>query len=121
MIVLVKLFGIFIICMGFLILLNPRLMKRMIVFWKQGKRLYLGALIRILFGVVFLLSASQARLSGVMVGLGIFSLLAGMLIFILGLNRLKAILDWWDKKPDLILRLVSLIILAFGALVIYSA
>jgi small-conductance mechanosensitive channel len=120
MIILVKLIGIFMVCIGVANILNPNLMKKMISFWRQGKRIYAGGLLRLLFGGIFLLSYSRARIPGVIGVLGIFIFLAGIAIFILGLEKIKAVLGWWDKKPDFILRLIATLILAIGVLVIYA-
>ena len=121
MIILVKLIGILMACMGFINLLNPKPMKKMISFWRKDKRIYAGGLLRALFGVIFLLSTPQARLPMVIYVLGILMLLGASLIFILGLEKAKAILNWWDKKPYSILRLMGILILVIGALVIYCA
>ncbi|KPK38997.1 MAG: hypothetical protein AMJ78_09145 [Omnitrophica WOR_2 bacterium SM23_29] len=120
MLILVKLIGIVIVAMGIIFLLNPEAMKRVINYWGQGKRLYLVGILRLLIGVVLLLSASQCRLVGAIVTLGILVLLGGIIIFALGLEKVKSILDWWDKKPLSVLRLLALIALAIGALLLYS-
>ncbi|MDD5166917.1 MAG: hypothetical protein PHQ57_05980 [Candidatus Omnitrophica bacterium] len=123
MIIVVKLLGILMICMGLVNLINPILMKKMISFWKQGKRIYAGGLLRVLFGVIFLLASSYSRVRQpcVLAVLGVLMILGGMLIFILGPEKMKAILGWWDKKPASILRLIAILALAIGTLVIYSA
>lgn len=121
MIVLVKLIGVFIACMGLIIFSNPELMKKMISYWRNGNRLYIGGLLRVIFGVIFLFSAFRARSPAFMAALGIFLVIAGMLIFVLGLEKIKKMLDWWDEKPFSVLRLVSIIIFAIGVLIIYSA
>ncbi|MFH0827244.1 MAG: hypothetical protein V1923_05130 [Candidatus Omnitrophota bacterium] len=53
--------------------------------------------------------------------LGALVVAVGILILILGTGKAKAILNWWEKKPDSFLRLAGLFILAMGALIIYSA
>lgn len=121
MVILVRFIGILMACMGAIVILSPNVMKKMISFWRKGNRLYAGGVVRVLLGVVFLLSAPQTRLTGVIYTLGILMLLGGIVIFILGVKKLKAILDWWDKLPHYILRLMGFLILAIGALVIYCA
>lgn len=121
MLVLVKFIGIFIVSMGITILLSPSTMKKIIIFWKQGKRLYAAGILRLLIGIILLLAASQCRLVGVVVWLGILTLIGGIIIFALGLQKIKSFLDWWSKKPPLLLRLWGVIALAIGALLIYSA
>lgn len=121
MILLIRFIGIFMVGMGIMNLVNPVPMKKMISFWRQGKRIYAGGLLRLLFGVAFLLSYPQARRPGVICLLGILFLLGGILLFALGLKRIKAILEWWDKRTDSVLRLIAVLLLLLGALVIYSA
>ncbi len=121
MIMLIKLIGIFITAMGIMELLNPKMAKRMLVFWRQGKNIYIGGLIRVLVGVIFLYYAPQAKFPEVIFMLGILASLAGLIIFLLWLEMTRAMIDWWDKKPDSIVRLVSLLTLAFGVLIIYAA
>ncbi len=121
MILLVKLIGIFMACVGVINIINPAPMKKMLAFWGQGRRIYAGGLLRLLVGAIFLWSHGQARIPAVIGGLGILILLAGLFIFILGLERVKAMLGWWGSKPNSLLRLIATFILAIGASVIYSA
>jgi hypothetical protein len=107
--------------MGFAVILNPVLMKRMLIFWRQGKRIYLGGILRATFGVIFLLSALEAGFSWAIYWLGVFMLMAALLIFALGLEKVKAMLGWWDKRPPVILRLMGFLTFAIGVLIIYSA
>lgn len=120
MLILVKLIGIVIVLMGVILLLSPGTMKQLIAFWGQGKRIYMAGILRLLFGAILLLAASQCRLVGVVVILGILMLIGGTLIFVLGLARIKSILNWWDRRTPQVIRLMGLIILAIGALLIYS-
>jgi len=117
---LVKAIGILIIAAGLMVFLNPQAARKMMVFWRQGKNLYLGGLIRLLLGGILLYYMPQARLPQVIFALGVLALVGGLLIFVLGLEKLKGVLGWWDKKPDSLLRLLSLLVFAFGALIIYS-
>ncbi len=118
---LVKGIGIIITCAGVMVLFVPATAKRMLSFWRRGRMLYLGGLVRIALGVVFLLDARQARAPALMAGLGVFAIIAGMLLFVLGLARIKAMLDWFEGKPSFVLRLMSIGIVAFGVLIIYAA
>ena len=121
MILLVKFLGILMVCIGAINMVNPAPMRKMLAFWRQGKRIYVGGLLRIFFGAIFLLSYQYAKIPGVICTLGILMVLGGLTIFILGPNRIKVMLDWWARKPNSILRLIAVFILLVGALVIYSA
>lgn len=121
MIMLVKVIGIFITAMGIAVLLNPKIAKRMMAFWRQGKNIYVGGLIRIALGSVLIYASSQAKLPQVLLFLGALAILGGLLIFILGPHKSRALIGRWEVKQDNFLRLVSLLIIIFGSLIIYSA
>ena len=121
MLIAVRVVGILIVGMGVAFLLKPKLYKQYVAFWQPGKRLYLGAILAILFGVVFLLATTQCRLVGFILAMGILSLAKGIILFTLGQEKIKSTLKWWQGRSLLVLRLMALIAIAFGALLIYSA
>ncbi len=121
MVILVRLFGIAIVVTGIIFSANPKTLKQYIAFWKQQKRLYIGGILSLLFGVIFLLAASQCRLAGVIIVLGIWAVIKGVLLFALGQKKLNAYLGWWLGKPLSIARFLGIVALAFGVLIIYSA
>ena len=53
--------------------------------------------------------------------LGILILLAGISIFAIGIERCKNIINYWQDKPENMLRLLSLIALVIGVAVLYCA
>jgi len=121
MIVLVKIIGISMIGFGAIFLLSPKAMKQFMLFCEKGKRLYISGMLRILAGTIFLLAASDSRCVLVMVILGILLLIGGIIIFILGLDRVKTVLKAYYAKPPLVLRLFALVAIALGVLIICSA
>jgi len=121
MLILVRLIGIVIVAVGITFLLSPKLYRRYMAFWEQGRRLYAGAILGILIGVVLLLAASGCRLVGVVLMLGILCLVEDIIIFALGREKMKSMLKWWQGRSLLVLRLIALIIIAVGALLLYSA
>lgn len=120
MLTLTRFIGILIVAMGVIILFNPMIMKQLIAFWKQGKKLYIVGILRVLIGAILLLAASQAKIAGVVATLAVLILISGILIFILELEKVKAILDFWDKKSPSVLQLVGFLVLVVGILLIYS-
>ena len=118
---LIRVVGILIVGMGVAFLLKPKLYKQYVAFWQPGKRLYLGAILAILIGVILLLAATQCRLVGVILAVGIISLAKGIILFTLGREKIAAVLKWYQRRSLLVLRLIALIAIAFGALLIYSA
>ncbi len=120
MLILVRLIGIVIVGMGVTFLLSPKLYRRYMAFWEQGRRLYSGGILSILIGVVLLLAASGCKLVGVILTLGILCLVKGIMLT-LGQEKMKSMLKWWQGRSLLALRLIALIAIAFGALLLYSA
>lgn len=117
----VKIIGIIIVLVGILYLIRPDVLKYLMELFKKGKRIYLAGLIRLALAIVFLLAARECDITWVIVTFGILFLVGGLLIFMVGHKRLMSILDWFQKRSDLFLRLWALIALAIGAVIIYSA
>ena len=117
----IKIIGIVIVFIAIMYLLKPDIMKRLIEFFKQGKRIYCAGLIRFVLAIVFLLAANQCKIPWVIIVFGILFIISGLLIFTLGPEKLKTILDWYQKQSSLLLQVIALIALAIGAVIIYSA
>jgi uncharacterized protein YjeT (DUF2065 family) len=90
-------------------------------FFKQGKRMYFAALIRFMLAIVFLLAARQCSRFWVIFAFGVLFIISGLLIFILGTEKVRAYINWWQKQPLMLLRIMALVGLAIGAIIIYSA
>jgi hypothetical protein len=52
---------------------------------------------------------------------GILFLISALSIFMIGAEKLRPMLDWFQNKSALFLRVMAVIILALGAIIIYSA
>lgn len=115
---LAKVIGGVICVFGFAVALRPEWMKRMLAFWKEGKRLYYVGVIRITAGLVFLSAAFGSRVPGAAVALGILFLLSGVLVFLLGPERLRPLIEWWDKRSAIVCRLAGALVTAFGMLIL---
>lgn len=107
--------------MGIVYLLRPDVMKWLIEFFKQGKRIYFAGLIRFALAVVFLVAARECKYFWVILVFGILFIIGGLLIFILGPQKLKTILDWYEKQSTVLLRVIAIIVVAAGAVIIVSA
>lgn len=119
--IIIRSLGIVIVVVGIVYLLRPDVMKWLIEFFKQGKRIYFAGLIRLALAVIFLLSARECKHFWVIFAFGILFLIGGLLIFILGPEKFRRILDWYQKQSALLLRVIAVIALAIGAIIIYSA
>ena len=107
--------------MGIAYLLRPDIVKKLMGFFKKGKRIYFAGLIRFALAVVFFVAARECRYFWIIFASGIIFLISGFLIFMLGPEKIRRILDWYQNQPTLIFRVIALIVLAFGAIIIFSA
>ena len=116
----VKIVGLIMAIMGIVLILTPKTLNQLVNFCQKGKRLRIGAIIRIIIGVIFLNSASQCKLPLVVAIIGVLILIKGIMVFVLGPQRVRSTLEWWNKRPAQMIRLLGLIALALGLLLIYS-
>jgi uncharacterized protein YjeT (DUF2065 family) len=119
--IVIRIIGIVFVFMTIVYFLKPNIMKHLMEFFKQGRRMYFAALIRLALAVVFLLAARQCRFFWVIFAFGVLFIISGLLIFILGPERVRAYISWWQRQPLVLLRVIALVGLAIGAIIIYSA
>jgi uncharacterized protein YjeT (DUF2065 family) len=117
----IKGLGIVFVFVGILHLLKPDIAKRIMGFFKKGKRVYFVGLIRFALAVVFLLGARECDIKWVIVLFGILFIISGLITFMLGPRRAGPILDWFQRQSNIVVRLIAVIILAVGVIIIYSA
>ena len=120
MVISVKLIGMYIAVIGAVIALKPDIAKQVVAFIVQGKRLYLAGILRVCIGGILLLASPQCRLPGVVGVIGAIAVMGGI-FFIIGLEKVKAIINWWNRLSHLVKRVWGLVALVVGALLIYSA
>jgi fumarate reductase subunit C len=117
----IKGLGILIALIGIAYLLRPEIIKHLMNFFKKGRRIYFSGLLRFALAVVFFLGARECAYFSVIFASGIIFLAGGLLIFVLGPEKVRRILDFYRDQPILIFRVIALIVLIFGAIIIYSA
>ena len=119
--IIIKIIGTVFVLAAILYLLKPDFMKRVIEFFKQGKRIYFIGLIRFVLAIVFLLGARECHFPWVIGLFGIMFIISGLLIFVMGPEKIRSMLDWYQEQSVLVLRVLAAIALVIGAAVIYSA
>jgi hypothetical protein len=117
----IKSIGILISIMGIVYLLRPDIIKKLMVFFRQGKRIYFSGVLRLALAVLFLVAARQCRYPWIIFAYGIIFLAGGLLIFLLGPEKIRKILDWYQEQSILIFRVIAVIVLVFGVIIILSA
>jgi len=120
-VIVIKSLGMLFALMGIAYLLRPDIIKKLMGFFKKGKRIYLAGLIRFALAIVFLVAARECRYFWIIFASGIIFLVGGLLIFMLGPDKIRRIFDWYQNQPTLIFRVIAVVVLAFGAIIIFSA
>jgi hypothetical protein len=120
-VIVIKSLGIIFALIGLGYLLRPDVMKRLMEFFKKGRRIYFPGLLRLALAVVFFVGARECRYFWVILAAGIIFLAGALLIFVLGPEKIRRILDWYQEQPTLIFRVIAVIVLVFGMIIIFSA
>jgi hypothetical protein len=82
--------------------------------------LYLAAAIRITFGIVLIGAAPGTSTPTTLRVFGLLILVNGVLTVFVGIDRARAILEWWSAHGPTVTRLFAALALAFGTFLIYS-
>ncbi|MHC4204460.1 MAG: hypothetical protein ACYSTT_07395 [Planctomycetota bacterium] len=120
-VIVIKSLGMLFTLMGIVYLLRPDIIKKLMGFFKKGKRIYFAGLIRFVLAVVFLVAARECRYPWIIFASGIIFLMGGLLIFLLGPERIRRIFDWYEQQPAIIFQVIALVVLVFGIIIIFSA
>jgi len=116
----VKLLGIVMVVTGVVYFLKPSLMKKVSEFFLKDKWMQVGGILSIIIGLIFLGAASECAISWIVILFGLLALAKGVLIFALGKQKLKSMMDKVIKKPSKTLRGFALLAIALGVILIYS-
>ncbi len=121
MVWIIRLVGVLMIALGILAIVKTEIMKKLLAYIKQDKRIYYIAYIRIVIGAIFLMTAYACRLHLVITVLGILILAAGVSIFVLGKKVCIGFIEKFEEKPVKTLQLLSGIPIAVGLLILIAA
>lgn len=119
--IVVNIIGILFVALSVFFIVKPQAMKYLWNFFAVNGRIYIVGILRFILAVIFLISARECHRPAIIIAIGIFLFIAGLIIFILGPKKLVPVLDWWRQKPLWVLRILALVLLAFGGLIIFSA
>jgi len=119
--IVIKIVGIVLMLTGIVYIAYPNVMLWLIDFFKKGYRIYFAALLRFALGIIFLLGAGDCEVKWLIAAFGILFLLGGLLILLLGRDRINAILNYYGTRPLWLLRALASIALIIGAAIIYAA
>ena len=120
MVLVAQFIGITIIFIGGIIMVQPETLQKVLAFWNVGYRLYLAAVLRFIFGVIFIGASSEGRSPIILLTLGIVFILSAVIFVVIRLDQWKRLISQFLEKPVLFFRLWSLVALLIGSLIVYA-
>jgi uncharacterized protein YjeT (DUF2065 family) len=87
-------------------------------FIKNTKRQTLG-LIALIFGVLFIISASATQAAWFVLALGILACLKGAMFILVPQKKIKEMMDWWFSAPDMVYKCWAAFLLVLGIALFY--
>jgi hypothetical protein len=117
---LVLLVALLILTLGMMGIFFPEILLKIGQSVTTPRGLYLAAVLRIAIGVILVLGAATSRAPKTLRLLGVLAIVAGMTTPILGVDRAKAILDWWSAQGPVVIRLHPGFAVIMGAFLLYA-
>lgn len=121
MCIVIKSLGIVLALVAVLYMLKPDIAKRFMLFFQKGNRIYLDGMINFALASVLFVGARECKYSWIIIVCGIVFMAEGLLIFGLGPEKTRPILDWSGQQPEGLYQFLGLFLGAIGIIIIFSA
>lgn len=116
----IKIIGIFFVTMAVSFLMRPEWVLNVIQFAAKGSRVYIIGAIRLFLAATFLIAARECARPPVIAAIGVLFLVSGLFIFAAGADKMCSMIEWFQRKPLWLFRLLAVVHFAFGCLIIYA-
>jgi hypothetical protein len=118
---LVVILGALIAALGAAGVVSPRVLIGFVdSVWRRPRGIYGVVAVRLVLGVVLVVAAPDCRFPEIVRILGVLSLVAAVVLPLLGRERLRRMIDWWISRPGGFIRAWSLAAVAFGVFLGYA-
>ncbi len=114
------LFGLLIVCLGTVGIVSPPRLVSMVAGLQSTGGLYAIVALRLVSGTALFLAADESRAPGFLHVLGVLAIISGLVTPFFGVDRFRAILDWWSRQSDLLLRAWACVVVALGLTVLWA-
>lgn len=114
------LLGVFTLLMGAWGVLVPARLSDFVARFGSKGGLWFAAGIRLVFGLALWFAAPASRAPLLLQILGVLALVAAVILPFLGVERFKALIDWWTKLSPTAMRFNSLVAVIFGAAILWA-
>ena len=118
--VVVIVIGLLLSAIGLLGLASPERLIRFVKSAQTPAGLYMAASLRILLGVALWFAAPASRSPDALRMLGILVFTIGIITPVLGIDRFRSLLEWWESRGAIFIRVWACFASAFGLLLVYS-
>ncbi|MBN1795133.1 MAG: hypothetical protein JW804_00510 [Sedimentisphaerales bacterium] len=117
----VSIIGWLIFAEGVLFLVRPEFLGPVIKFFSKGWRMHILSVARIIIAVLMFLGAIECRKPVIIIIFASVLLITGFVALLIKKDMVKSLLDWWQQRNLVVVRLLSAVIIFLGAVIIYSA
>lgn len=111
--------GLIIVAIGVLGVATPSVLLEFGQSLQTTNALYIVAAVRVMFGTVLLWVAPASRTPGILRVLGVFIIAAGLFTPFFGVERSRAMFDWWSTQGPLFTRVWAIVAVVFGLFIVY--
>ncbi len=117
----IKLFGILMGLLGISLLIKPEILIGWIENNMETNALYISAIVvRLVFGILFILTAKESRYPVVFKALGYLFVLAAIVFIFIGQERFIDFISSVIPHVNPYARIVSVLVIAFGGFLVYA-
>lgn len=115
----IALFGLAICVAGLMILIAPDRFKALMNRWQGPPRFVFAVIVRVFLGALLWFAAANLKFPLVIKIIAAISILAAVVLLVVGQKRMDRFVDWWMRMPNNVLRIWSIFAFAFGGFLIY--
>lgn len=98
-----------------------RIVRGLEGFKSSPRKIYGWAAVRVLAGVVLILGAPETAFPMLIRIIGAALVLKAALVPLLGLDRVRSLLEWLQARPPILIRCLFLLVVVFGAFLVWAA
>ena len=112
--------GFFVAAVGIVGIVAPHSLQTIAQYSVTPLGLYAAAALRAAFGVILVLAGPASRTPKVLRVVGCIALVFGLITPFLGVDRARAILDWWSSQGPGLIRLWPAVAAVVGVFIVYA-
>lgn len=97
-----------------------RLMRLVTSVFRTNRGIYFAVGLRLVFGIVLIVAASDCHFTVAVRILGIVAIAAAVIMLLLGVERVRRLIIWWLTRAEGFIRAWAFVAVAFGLFLVYA-